>query len=138
MPRSVPGAESYVLLVDDHEPSLRRLAEVIKHSGHCCLAAGSGTEALRCCDRCRPRVVVTDLSMPNLDGHGLARWLQARHPSVPLILVTGQEFDPRSLEEMRRIFTAVLSKPIDIGQLLDHLDRLMPPRPKRERDAGRP
>jgi two-component system response regulator GlrR len=65
--------------------------------------------------------------MPNLDGRGLARWLQSRYPSVPIILVTGESFNPQSLGEMRRIFTAVLTKPVDVEQLLGLLDRLMPP-----------
>jgi CheY-like chemotaxis protein len=121
------GRGSYVLLVDDHEPSLRQLEELVCQSGHPCVAARSGTEALMCCDNCCPRVVVTDLTMPNLDGRALARWLQARHPSVPIVLMTGQAFDPRSLGELRRTFTAVLPKPIDVDRLLGLLDRLMPP-----------
>jgi DNA-binding NtrC family response regulator len=128
-PAGVPAAaaKSYVLLVDDHEPSLRRLEEAIRCWGHCPIAALSGAEALECCESRRPRVVVTDLAMPNLDGKGLARWLQARYPSVPLILMTGQEFDPTALGELERIFAAVLPKPVDMDRLLHLLDRLMPP-----------
>jgi DNA-binding NtrC family response regulator len=133
----VPASAPYVLVVDDHEPSLRRLDELIKLSGHSCVPARSGTEALLCCDRSRPRIVVTDLTMPNLDGRGLALWLQARHPSVPIILMTGQSFDARTLGELHRIFTAVLAKPVDIQLLVGLLDRLMPPRSKRERDSSR-
>jgi CheY-like chemotaxis protein len=137
-PPRFAGADSYVLLVDDHEPSLRRLLEVVSLSGHKCVAAHTGTEALVCCDHRRPRVVVTDLSMPNLDGRGLARWLQARHPSVPIILMSGQAFDPCLLGELHRIFTAVLAKPIDVDQFLRLLDRLMPSPAKRCPFAGRP
>jgi DNA-binding NtrC family response regulator len=134
----VPATPSYVLVVDDHEPSLRRLEELITLSGYPCVAASSGTEALLCCDRSRPRIIVTDLTMPNLDGRGLALWLQARHPSVPIILMTGQAFDSRSLGEMKRIFTAVLPKPVDIDMLMGLLDRLMPPQcSKRDRDPRR-
>jgi DNA-binding NtrC family response regulator len=118
--------DAYVLLVDDHEPSLRQLRELVRLSGHACIATSSITDALSHCDLCKPRVVVTDLTMPNLDGVGLARWLQARHPSVPMVLMTGQSFDPRSLDELQRTFTAVLPKPIDVDRFLDLLDRLMP------------
>jgi CheY-like chemotaxis protein len=137
-PAVAKGAEPYVLLVDDHEPSLRRLDELLRSSGHHCMVARSGAEALACCDNRRPRVVVTDLSMPNLDGRGLARWLQARCPSVPIILMTGQAFDPRSLDELERTFTAVLPKPIDVDRLLALLDLLMPPPAQPQPDASRP
>jgi CheY-like chemotaxis protein len=128
-PAPVPAstANAYVLLVDDHEPSLQRLNELIRYSGHRTIAACSATEAILCCEHRRPRVVVTDLVMPNLDGQGLARWLQTRYPSVPIILMTGQEFDPAALGELQRTFTAVLPKPVDPTGLLRWLDRLMPP-----------
>jgi CheY-like chemotaxis protein len=125
----VPAAagDAYVLLVDDHEPSLRRLGELLQRLGHRCISARSGAEALSCCDRRRPSVVVTDLMMPNLDGRGLARWLQPRCPSVPIILMTGQELDSRALCELQRTFAAVLPKPVDIDRLLGLLDRIAPP-----------
>jgi DNA-binding NtrC family response regulator len=138
---TVPGVstvrDAYVLLVDDHEPSLRQLRELVKLSGHACIATSRITDALSHCDRCKPRVVVTDLTMPNLDGYGLARWLQSRHPSVPLILMTGQSFDPSSLDELQRTFTAVLPKPIDVDRFLGLLDRLMP-RTENSTPAQRP
>jgi DNA-binding NtrC family response regulator len=127
-PAPVPAAaaSSYVLLVDDHEPSLRRLNELIRSSGHHAIATRSGTEALACCERRRPRVVLTDLAMPNLDGKGLALWLQTRYPSVPLILMTGQECDPAVRGDLEQLFAAILPKPIDINRLLRLLDRMMP------------
>jgi CheY-like chemotaxis protein len=135
--RTQRAKEPYILLVDDHEPSLSQLDELVSRSGYACVSAHSGTEALLCCDERPPRVVVTDLSMPNLDGLALARWLQARHPSVPIILLTGQSFDPRSLGELKRTFTAVLRKPLAIEPFLALIDRLMPVPSKRERNAGR-
>jgi CheY-like chemotaxis protein len=131
------AVDSYVLLVDDHEPSLRQLKELVKLSGHACIATNSGSEALNYCERSRPRVVVTDLTMPNLDGRALARWLQSRHPSVPIILMTGQTFDTQSLDELERVFTAILPKPIDVDRLLGLLGRLMPAAPNRPLGPGR-
>ena len=104
-----PGAP-YVLLVDDHLPSLSRLRSVVELAGHRCLSAGSATVALSTCDSCRPQVVVTDLPMPDLDGHGLARWLKTRYPAVPMVLVTGEQLDPRTRDTFRGLFTAVFSK----------------------------
>lgn len=137
-PRAFRAKEPYILLVDDHEPSLSQLDELVSRSGFACLSAQSGTEAVLCCDQRRPRLVVTDLTMPNLDGIALARWLRARHPSVPIILMTGQSFDARSLGELKRTFTAVLRKPIAIGPFLELIDRLMPIPSNRDRSPGRP
>lgn len=121
-----PSETPYVLLVDDHQPSLQSLSQVVERSGYRCVMAGSATEALARCDAQRPQVVVTDLSMPNMDGCGLALWLNSRYPSIPLLLMTGQELDASDLEDLRRTFTAVFPKPVDIEWFLRWIDRLMP------------
>jgi len=118
----------YVLLVDDHEQSLRRLDQVVRGAGYPCQFATSAAEALARCDAQRPQVVVTDLSMPNLDGRGLAGWMSSRFPSVPLILMTGQALDTETVADLRRTFTAVLSKPLEVEGFLTWLERLMPAR----------
>ncbi|SIO64863.1 Response regulator receiver domain-containing protein [Singulisphaera sp. GP187] len=122
----VGGTKPYVLLVDDHAPSLRQLHQVVKGAGHSCVVASSGALALSQCDVRRPQVIVTDLSMPNLDGRALAHWIRARYPSVPLILMTGEILDMPTLDSFRRTFTAVFRKPIDLDRFLECLDRLMP------------
>ncbi len=117
--------DEFVLLVDDHEPSLRRLTELVRLSGFRCIPARSGSEAIRVCDQRRPKVVVTDLVMPNLGGLELARWLRDRHPSIPMILMTGQELDAARRSEFERIFSTVLTKPIDLDRLLRLIERLV-------------
>jgi CheY-like chemotaxis protein len=116
----------YILLVDDHAPTLRRLHELVKLAGHRCVPVGSATSALRTCEVGRPRVVVTDLAMPNLDGRDLARRLKDRYPSVPIILVTGEPLDLTDLGDLRGTFTAVFPKPIEIESFLNCLEQLMP------------
>src|SRR4051794_3010449 len=83
----------FVLLVDDDLRTLDRLQRIVQTAGHPCVVAGSPAEALYYCDANRPAVVVTDLAMPRLDGAGLARWLKARYPALPLLLVTGESID---------------------------------------------
>jgi CheY-like chemotaxis protein len=69
---------------------------------------------------------VTDLAMPNLDGKALARWLRARFPSIPIILMTGQDLDATARGGLLSTFTAILPKPVDIDSLISLIDRLMP------------
>src|SRR5437899_1053945 len=88
---ALPAARPFVMLVDDHDPSLRQLCEAVQRAGHRCVAARSASDALVYCDTRRPHVVVTDLAMPGLDGDVFAHWLKARYPSVPLVLVTGED-----------------------------------------------
>lgn len=125
-PRAEATRSPYVLLVDDDDPSLRLLQTIVELAGHRCVPARSATDAISSCDCARPQVVVTDLMMPNLDGHGLALWLRKRYPSVPIILLTGEDLDPRDRLRFRETFAAVFTKPLDVASFLNRLGRFMP------------
>lgn len=122
----VPSPEPFVLLVDDHEPTLSKLREVVQAAGYECVTASSASEALVLCDKRRPTLVVTDLSMPMLDGQGLARWLRARFPAVPILLLTGEVLDAETECDFRRTFAAVLTKPLQVESFLTIVDGIMP------------
>ena len=66
-------------------------------------------------------VVITDLMMPKLDGHGLVKAIRESDTQVPVIAVTaaviGQEIDQLMTEGA----TAVLSKPIKVDELAEVL-----------------
>jgi CheY-like chemotaxis protein len=123
------STEVYVLLVDDHEPSLEQLRLVLEAAGYACASTSSASEALEYCDSRPPTLVVTDLRMPRIDGRGLARWVHARYPSTPIVLVTAEALDAPTLSLLRHTFAAVLSKPLDVDPFLRLVSDLMPPGP---------
>jgi CheY-like chemotaxis protein len=107
----------WVLLVDD-EPSIRRLAErILSSSGHTGFACGSGAEALDLAANDDGfDLLVTDIIMPEMMGHELARRLRKRNPKLRVLLVSGYSHDvsdePAS-EELDRF----LAKPFTAAQL---------------------
>jgi CheY-like chemotaxis protein len=120
-------AEVVVLLVDDHEPSLVRLRMVVETAGYACAAVDGPADALAFCESRRPALVVTDLAMPDLDGHTLARRLKSRYPSLPILLLTGEALTALDRAAFGPTFEAVLTKPLDVGPFLSLLDGLIPP-----------
>jgi len=117
----------YVLLVDDEESSFRPLSELVRQAGFTSVAARSATDALACCHRQRPDVVVTDLDMPGPDGRALARRLRKRFPDVPIVLVTGQNLDDPEWVVPTELFEAIFAKPLDFDRFIVMLERLMSP-----------
>jgi two-component system, cell cycle sensor histidine kinase and response regulator CckA len=65
-------------------------------------------------------LVLTDQSMPNLDGVGLTQRIRATESPPPIVLMSGHvaEVDAELLDEL---FDSVLHKPIDV----DELDRVL-------------
>jgi CheY-like chemotaxis protein len=127
----------YVLLVDDEEASSRPLAELLRLAGFSSLTASSAAEALVCCSRRRPNVVVTDLVMPGPDGRELARRLRRRFPGVPILLVTGENLDSSAWTVPGDLFESIFSKPLDFERFISLLGTLMPPTRSIDRSQGR-
>ena len=92
-PRPARGALGglVVLVVEDHEDSLRMLQQMLEHAGARVMPAAHGGEALERLETGpRPHVIVSDLLMPVLDGLGLARHVQGdpRWGRIPILAVT--------------------------------------------------
>lgn len=134
--KTLPDAP-YVLLVDDEEASFLPLGELVRYAGFASVATRSAPDALACCYRRRPEVVVTDLDMPGPDGRALARRLRVRFPGVPIVLVTGQNLDQPTWMIPDGLFEAVFAKPLDFDRFIATVGRLMPPCKRRGVGEGR-
>jgi len=130
--------EPYVLLVDDEAASVQPLGELVRHTGFANIAACSAHDALACCLRKRPSVVVTDLVMPSKDGRDLARRVRRRHPTVPILLVTGQDLDQPAWSVPPDLFHAIFAKPLDFDRFVRTLSGLMPAPRLKWTARGRP
>jgi CheY-like chemotaxis protein len=77
-----------ILLVDD-DPGVRyALTEVLRDRGYRVVGVDSGAKALAMLDGVD--VVVTDLSMPGMDGLELVSQIAARAPALPVILFSSK------------------------------------------------
>jgi len=80
-----------VLLADDDDLFLESLRALIDRQPELAVvaAAHNGLEAIELADELRPDAVVVDLHMPLLDGVSAVSRLRRDHPSVCLIVLTG-------------------------------------------------
>ncbi|MBD2867371.1 response regulator [Paenibacillus arenilitoris] len=93
-----------VLIVDDEMP-LRQELRLFpwEECGAVLIGeAGNGEEALQQIESQAPDVVVTDITMPIMDGITLIRELRRRHPAVQIILLTCHS-DFRYVQEALRL-----------------------------------
>jgi two-component system cell cycle response regulator len=86
-----------VLLVDDDPLVLARLRELVAADGYVVHTAQNGIEALKSLDRLSPSIVVSDLSMPEMNGLDLCRRIRERvspgYVYVVLLTVRTEEED---------------------------------------------
>jgi signal transduction histidine kinase/CheY-like chemotaxis protein len=112
------------LVVDDEEPVLAVMADLLGALGQEVRVAQGGAAGLEEFERETFDVVFTDLGMPEVNGWDLALGVKTRRPETPVVLVTGWGFQleggaahahgvdfvlpkPFSLEEVERVLRQV-------------------------------
>jgi two-component system, chemotaxis family, chemotaxis protein CheY len=111
------------ILVIEDEPDVARLVEtVLVRAGHVVTMAANGLEALVAIDRMqrKPHLLITDITMPELDGLSLVRALRS-HPEtrkIPIIFLTGRG-DAKSVAEGISLGARYyLTKPFKVDDLV--------------------
>ena len=124
-PRAAQGRHR-ILLVDDDAMERETLAELLADSGLAVITAGGGNEALLLLEEgAEIDLIVTDLSMPDMDGITLIRQARVTHPDVAAILLTGyaDHAGARALSGEGRF--QLLRKPVEGARLVDQIEALL-------------
>jgi two-component system CheB/CheR fusion protein len=115
-----------ILVVDDSADTVDMLKSLFEMDGALVSTANSGAEALEIIKRNRFDVILSDISMPGMDGFELLRRLRklpgAAH--VPVLALTGfgrtEDVDRAEAEG----FFSHVTKPIDLSELVEILQKL--------------
>jgi two-component system cell cycle sensor histidine kinase/response regulator CckA len=109
------------LLAEDLDLLRQALATLLEDEGHAVTAVADGEDALAAVRAGGAfDVVLSDVVMPRLDGHGLRRAIAELAPTLPIILMSGyaheREIDgpawldkPFSREDLRNALSAIAS-----------------------------
>ncbi len=127
-PVSIPGTRQPTILIIENEVSNRILIErVLSTRGYRCLSASNGQEALNILDHEQVDLVLTDLSMPVLDGYRTTQLIRERPAlaNVPIVAVTAYALSDENEAAMRIGCNEYLTKPFKPRQLLEVVDRLL-------------
>lgn len=108
------------LIVDDVEFNREVLLYHLNNKGFKCLLTKDGVEALKVASQHQFDVVLTDISMPNMDGLNLAHKLKEKYCDLPVIAVTARA-TVQEESHMSHIFDYYLTKPINIDDLSNAL-----------------
>lgn len=128
----------YKVIIIDDEPWSR---EVVKSLGAwdtmqltVTAEAESGTEGLQRMEEIQPHIVITDMRMPGLDGVELLQQMQARFPSMKIIVMSGYSDFVYLRQAIRSQVIEYLLKPINPDELnaalarcIQELDKLQTP-----------
>ena len=118
-------AKGRILLVDDDRMVLSSVSKALRRLGYEVIAAGGGSEALAKFSE-EPdafSLVMTDLTMPQMNGLDLAGKMREIRPHVPVIVCTGFNEVIDEHQARARGITGVIFKPAGTGELSKAVDR---------------
>ncbi len=109
-----------ILLVED-EPLLRHIAaDGLRQSGFTVLEASNGNEALDIAAKNQIDLLLTDYSMPVMNGKQLAKNLRMLNPALPVIFMSGFIEDTEALEDVEYV-----QKPFSLASLATNVSNAL-------------
>jgi DNA-binding response OmpR family regulator len=114
------------LLVVDDDPVLRDVETlVLRANGYAVLPAEGAAEALRLArEAAAIHLLITDYSMPQVDGLELTRQFREVHPKTPVLMVSGSRVPVRhKVAHLDRF--EIMEKPFEFNELLHKVRALL-------------
>jgi CheY-like chemotaxis protein len=106
-----------VLIIDDEPDVAAMLVDSVGFLGYQARAAGNGLEGARLVEEFQPDVVLLDYCMPEMDGRHVLQYLRAKHPRLPVVVVSGTQDEHVAREVLKDGAWGYVPKPVDLGYL---------------------
>ncbi len=115
-----------VLTVDDSRTMRDMLRIALVEAGFKVTQAEDGIHGLEVLDREPPRVIVTDINMPRLDGFGFIEAVRgdSRYRSIPILVLTTESDDEKKMRARKAGATGWIVKPFDPAKLVAAIRRV--------------
>lgn len=115
-----------ILIVDDNETVLMALEYNIQQAGYGVLKATDGERAFELVLAHSPDVIVSDITMPEMDGIELCKKIRAiaRFAEIPFIFLTAHGEPDERVKGLRSGADDYIVKPFDIDELIARIDIL--------------
>ena len=108
-----------ILVVDDDPDVLEVLRDRLEMMGFMVRTAENGQDALAIMETSEPDVILLDIEMPVMDGIHALQYIRARHPQLPVFMLSATGNTRRFEEAIAKGATAYFTKPIDAAAFKD-------------------
>ena len=117
--------DDHILLVDDNPRGLDFLDVRLKQLGYRTTIAQNGEVALEQMRKDPPRLVILDVTMPELNGYQTCREMKKLRKDLPIIILTGKTEPADRFWAFQSGADEFLNKPIDPALVLQKIASLL-------------
>ncbi len=107
-----------ILVVDDEKRMRHLLSMMLEGNGYEVHQAEDGRQALESLQEAAFDLVIADIKMPRLDGHGLLKCMKQESIDIPLVFITAFASVESAVEAMQKGVVDYISKPFDEDRIL--------------------
>lgn len=111
-----------LLIVDDDNLVRETLHDLLSSTNEC-HTADRAEQALAYLDIETYDAVLTDISMPELSGRELLKYIQAKYPATPVIVISGMSSEADAAELVEAGAFAYFAKPFKLEDIEDAVER---------------
>ena len=108
---------SRILIVDDEPQILRMLRASLTGSGYDVVSASNGLEGFSVFEQTHPDLVITDMTMPVMDGYSLTQEIR-RIAQTPIIVLSVRSTEPVKVNALDAGADDYVTKPFNMPELL--------------------
>jgi signal transduction histidine kinase/CheY-like chemotaxis protein len=144
------GSGKTILLVEDSEPAIVQLKDILGESGYQILVANNGAEALKIIQTTIPDAMILDLMMPGIDGFEVLETIRNAEPTaaIPVLVLTAKQITKDDLRFLKRNNVHQLIQKGDVnredllkavaGMVVSPIEELPKPERKIQEFEGKP
>jgi DNA-binding NtrC family response regulator len=114
-----------ILVVDDESVIANTLSTILNNSGYSAIAAYDGEAAIEMAIANPPKLLITDVVLPGMNGFDLAIMLRQIHPECKVLLFSGQAYTKELMVSPKYQIHQfdLIGKPVHPTTLLEHIKR---------------
>jgi two-component system KDP operon response regulator KdpE len=127
-----------ILVVDDEAQITRVLRAALTGQGYLVRTAADGQSGLDLVHDWSPDVIITDLSMPNMDGLALCRRVRAESTDVPIIVLSVKGEERGKVDALDAGADDYIVKPFGMNELLARIRAVLRRKPTGAADSSEP
>lgn len=117
-----------IIVIEDEEELRQLIVDELEDAGHETLEAGDGVDGLSTILSENPDIIISDISMPRMDGFELKRKLQdlPKHDPKPFLFLSALAYQQAQAKGMEVGADHFLTKPVDFDELLSRINDCAP------------